>query len=70
MASKTGVNIYGNYVVSVNAMLFCIICTVNSDKLKSRTESYFTLFLNSTTIRHGVLISGCDEFIPTAVRSN
>ena len=44
MASRTNINIYGHYFVSINAMLFHI-CTLNSKKLKGRTESYL-IFLN------------------------
>ena len=47
MASRTGTNIFGlYYVVSINAtgMPFHM-CTLNSEKMKSRTESCFILFL-------------------------
>ena len=43
MASRTGINISGHYVVSINAMPFHI-CTLDSKNLKSQTESYFMLF--------------------------
>ena len=47
MASRTNINIHGYYFESINAMLFHI-CTLNSKKLKGRTESYLipVLFLN------------------------
>ena len=63
MASKTGINISGHYVVLIISMRFHI-CILDSKKMKGRTESYFT------TIGHGVLISDYGEFIPTAVSSN
>ena len=44
MTSRKGINIVGHYVVSINVMPFNI-CTLNSKKLKGRTESYFILFL-------------------------
>ena len=44
MASRKGIPISGHYVVSINAMPFHI-WTLNSKKLKGRTESYFILFL-------------------------
>ena len=68
MASRKGIHFSGHYVVSINAMPFHI-CTSNSKKLKGRTESYFVLFYKLNAIRHGVLISGYIELIPTAVRS-
>ena len=43
MASRKGINISGHDVVSISAMLFHI-CTLNSKKLKGRTESYFIMF--------------------------
>ena len=43
MASRKGINISGHYVVSIKAMPFQR-CTLNSKKLKGRTESYFILF--------------------------
>ena len=66
MATRKGINIFGHYVISINAMPFC---TIYSKNMKGRTESYFILFFNSTTMRHGVLISGYVEFIPTVVSS-
>ena len=42
MASKTGINISGHYVVSVNAMAFHI-CTLTSENLQGLTESHFIL---------------------------
>ena len=44
MVSRTDTNISRHYVVSINAMPFHIICTLNSEKLKGLTESYFILF--------------------------
>ena len=45
MASRNGIHIFsGHYVVSINVTPFHV-CTLNSKKLKGRTESYFTLFL-------------------------
>ena len=44
MASRSGINISRHYVVSINALPFHIICTLNSEKLKGQTESYFILF--------------------------
>ena len=42
MASRTGINISGHYVVSINnAMPFQLLCTLNPKKLTGRTESYF-----------------------------
>ena len=43
MATRKGINISGHYVVSINAMPFHR-CTLNSKKLKGRTDSYFILF--------------------------
>ena len=43
IGSRTGINISGHYVVSINAITFHI-CTLNSKNLKGRTESYFILF--------------------------
>ena len=43
MASKKGINTSGHYVVSINAMPLHI-CTLNSEKLKGRRESYFYCF--------------------------
>ena len=43
MTSRTGINISGQFVVSINAMPF-YICTLNSKSLKGETESYFILF--------------------------
>ena len=52
MASRKGIHISGHYVISINAMPFHM-CTLNSKKLKGRTESYFILFskLNDHPIR-------------------
>ena len=73
MVGRTGISISRHYVVSINAMPSHIY-TLHSKKLKGRTESYCIpdiYFLNSTTIRHGVLILGYYvEFILTAVSSN
>ena len=44
MASRMSINISEHYVVSINATPFHI-CTLNSKKLKGRTESYLPLFL-------------------------
>ena len=44
MVSRKGQNFSGYYVASMNAMPFHIY-TLNSEKLKGRTESYFILFL-------------------------
>ena len=41
MVTRKGINISGHYVVSTNAIHFHILCTLNSKKLNSRTESYF-----------------------------
>ena len=73
MVTRKGINIFGHYVVSMNDIcLFHIQCTYfYTKKIKGRTESYFILFSNSMTIRHGVLILGYYvKFIPTAVSSN
>ena len=71
MATRKGTNISGHYVVSINAMICLIIYVpLNSKKMKGRTESYFKLFLKLNDHRHGVLISGYVEVIPTAVSSN
>ena len=40
MASKKGKHISGDYVVSINDMVFHT-CTLNSKKLEGRTKSYF-----------------------------
>ena len=70
MASKTGINISGHYIVSLTAMFFRI-CTLNSRTLKGQTrQNYIVCFQNSTTMRHDVLISDYVIFIPTAVSSN
>ena len=42
MASRTGINISGHNAVSTNALAF-LISTLNSKKLKGRTELYFIL---------------------------
>ena len=44
MATRKSINSSGHYVVSINAMIFHI-CTLNSKKLKGRTELYVILFL-------------------------
>ena len=44
MASKKSINIFGHYVVSINATSFHI-CTLNSKQMKGRTGSCFILFL-------------------------
>ena len=44
MASRKGIIISGQYVVSINAIPFHTY-TSNFKKLKGRTESYFVLFL-------------------------
>ena len=69
MASRTGKNISGHYIVLISTMSFHI-CALSSKNLKGRTESYLILFQNSTTTRHDVLVSGYVESIPTAVSSN
>ena len=52
MASRTGINISGHYGVSINVVPF-YICTLNSKKLKGRTESclMFILKLNKHQTR-------------------
>ena len=46
MASRKGIYIYGYYVVLINTRSIPFYtCTLNSKKLKGRTESYFILFL-------------------------
>ena len=69
MASKTGINICGLYVVSINAMPFHI-STLNSKNLKGRTESYFILSLKLNDHQARCLVSGYVELISTAVSSN
>ena len=56
MASRKGIHISRHHVVSINASSYYMyfqICTLNSKKVKGRTESrYFMLFLklnNHTT---------------------
>ena len=44
MATRKGIHISGHYVVSINAMPFRL-CTLNSKKLKGRTEPWLILFL-------------------------
>ena len=66
MASRKGIHISGHYVISINATVPGMpfhIRTLNSKKMKGRTESYFVLF-------YGILVSGYVKFIPTAVSSN
>ena len=43
MSNRKGITISGHYVVWLNAMPFHLLCTLNSKKLKGRTESYFIL---------------------------
>ena len=53
MATRKGIHISGHYVVSINAMPFHIR-TLNSEKLKGRTESYVIVFflqLNDHPVR-------------------
>ena len=44
MTSSRGIHISRHYVVSINAMPLVYICTLNSKRLKGRTESCSTLF--------------------------
>ena len=44
LATRKGINISGHYVVSINSIIFHVY-TLNSKKMKGRTESYFILFL-------------------------
>ena len=43
MATRNSINISGHYVASINVMPFHI-CTLTSQNVKGRTESYFILF--------------------------
>ena len=43
MASRTGKNISGHYIVLISTMSFHM-CTLSSKNLKGRTESYLILF--------------------------
>ena len=47
MASRKGMNISGHYVASINT-IHVYIRTLNSKKLKGRTESYFRLYCLKT----------------------
>ena len=70
MVAIKGLNISGHYILPINTVPFHI-CILNSKKSRGRTKSYFVLFLtHSTTIRHGVLISGYVDFVSTTVSSN
>ena len=44
MTTRKGINISGHYIVSTNATSFHI-CTLNYEKQKGQTESYFIMFL-------------------------
>ena len=72
MVSRNGINISGHYVVSIDAVPFNIpgmYFEFETFETSDRTVFYSYYFYNSTTIRHGVLISGYVEFIPTVVSS-
>ena len=67
MASRKSANISGHYIVWINVMPFRI-CTLDSKKMKGRTESYFILFskLNDHPTRcfdfglRGIHRNGCE----------
>ena len=68
MTTRKGINISGHYVVSINARPFHI-CSLNSEKFKGWTESYFIpgIVLKTQRLSDTVFYV---EFIPTAVSSN
>ena len=57
MATRKGIHISGNYVVHHKVYAFFKSVFFILKSCKVQTESYFISFQNSTTIRHGVLIS-------------
>ena len=70
MATRKGIDISGTYVVhhKLYAFFIYILCILNNRKVVQNRN--LCCFFKSTTIRHGVLISGYVEFIPTTVSSN
>ena len=68
--NQKGIHIYGIYVVhhKLYAFFIYVLCIFKNWKVGQNRILY--CFQNSTTIRHGVLISGYVELIPTAVSSN
>ena len=64
MAPRKGINISGNCVVHRKLYVFFIyICTLYSKKMKSRTESYFTLFLKLNDHPTGYFNFGLQQHI-------
>ena len=65
MASRKGINISGHYIVSINSMPFHVLCTLDSNKSKGRTKSYYILFfkLNGHP-------TGCFNFGLSRIHSN
>ena len=49
MATRRGINIFGNYAAPhiSHALFIYQVCTLYFKKMKGRTKSYFTLFLKS-----------------------
>ena len=71
MVTRKGMDISGDYVVSIDVLYLIVtyvLCILKSWKIGQNRILY--CFKNSTSIRNGVLFSDYVEFIPTAVSSN
>ena len=65
MVTRKGINIFGQYVVSIKAI--CHFIYVFKKKMKCRTESCFILFLKLNGHPTRCFNFGYVDFIPTAV---
>ena len=70
MATRKDINISGNYAAPhvLHALFIYVVCVLKIRKVGQNRILHHLKII--TTIRHGVLISGQVEFIPTAVCSN
>ena len=69
MATRKGIDISGTYDYTINCLPFFMYVLCIMEKSTVGQNRILFYFLNSTTIRHGILFSGHVEFIPTAVGS-